>query len=98
MNKRIFSDAGHRFGGVPVKGVFLLIACLLLGSHVALAQKIFVDSLTRTYQKNHQDTTLVQLYAEKAEKIYITADPDSGMYCVTQGLQISQRIHYKHGE
>ena len=50
------------------------------------------------YQKNHQDTTLVQLYAEKAEKIYITADPDSGMTCVTKGLELAQRIHYKHGE
>jgi len=98
MNKRIFAPAGHRSGGVPVKGFFLLIACLLLCAHAANAQKIFVDSLTRAYHQNHQDTTLVQLYAEKAEKIYITSDPDSGMTCVTKGLELSRSIHYKHGE
>ncbi len=72
----------------------LLAGCTL----TAAAQKIKVDSLTKAYQKNRQDTTLVQLYAEKAEKVFLTADPDSGMYCVNQGLQLSQRIHYKHGE
>ncbi len=88
----------HTSTYLPVKGFFLLITCSLLCAHAAVAQKVFVDSLTRAYHQNHQDTTLVQLYAEKAEKIYITADVDSGMYCVNQGLQISRRIHYKHGE
>jgi len=74
--------------------IILLAAC----SQLAVAQKVFVDSLTRAYHQNHQDTTLVQLYAEKAEKIYITSDPDSGMTCVTKGLELSRRIHYKHGE
>jgi len=98
MNKRIFAYAGRRFGRVPVKGFFLLMAVLLFWVHTANAQKIFVDSLTRAYRQNHQDTTLVQLYAEKAEKVYITADPDSGMTCVVKGLELSRRIHYKHGE
>jgi signal transduction histidine kinase len=98
MNKRIFAAAGRRFGDIPVKGLFLLIVGLLICAHRANAQKVFVDSLTRAYRQNHQDTTLVQLYAEKAEKIYITSDPDSGMTCVTKGLELSQRIHYKHGE
>ncbi|HZY35690.1 MAG TPA: ATP-binding protein [Mucilaginibacter sp.] len=88
-------ESASRFSS---RTIFLLMACLLLWAHPAHAQKVFVDSLTRAYRQNHQDTTLVQLYAEKAEKIYITADPDSGMYCVNQGLQISRRIHYKHGE
>ena len=78
---------------------FIFCFILLAGcARMAVAQKINVDSLTKAYQKNRQDTTLVQLYAEKAEKVFITADPDSGMYCVNQGLQLSQRIHYKHGE
>ena len=98
MNKRIFAAVGHRFGRGPVKSFFLLVVCLLLWANAAHAQKISVDSLTRAYHQNHQDTTLVQLYAEKAEKIYITSDPDSGMTCVTKGLELSRRIHYKHGE
>ena len=73
---------------------FLLFAC----SYTAFAQKVFVDSLMRAWHKNHQDTTLVQLYAEKAEKVFLTTNPDSGMNCIMQGLAISQRIHYKHGE
>jgi two-component system NtrC family sensor kinase len=81
-----------------MKKLFLFAFLLFAGSHTAVAQKVFVDSLTRAWHQNHQDTTLVQLYAEKAEKIYLTSDPDSGMYCVNQGLQLSQRIHYKHGE
>ncbi len=71
-----------------------LVGCV----RMAAAQKTNVDSLTKAYQKSRQDTTLVQLYTEKAEKVFLTADPDSGMYCVNQGLQLSQRIHYKHGE
>jgi two-component system NtrC family sensor kinase len=81
-----------------MKKLYLILLLLPAFGQLTLAQKSYVDSLTKAYQKNHQDTTLVQLYAEKAEKIYITADPDSGMYCVNQGLQLSQRIHYKHGE
>jgi len=98
MNKRIFAAAGFPFRRLFVKGFFLFITGLLLCAHTANAQKVLVDSLTRAYHQNHQDTTLVQLYAEKAEKIYITADPDSGMTCVIKGLELSRRIHYKHGE
>jgi two-component system NtrC family sensor kinase len=81
-----------------MKKLFLFAFLLFAGSHTVVAQKILVDSLTRAYRQNHQDTTLVQLYGEKAEKIYITADPDSGMTCVTKGLELSRRIRYKHGE
>jgi two-component system NtrC family sensor kinase len=81
-----------------MKKLFLFAFLLFAGSHTAVAQKVFVDSLTSAWRQNHQDTTLVQLYAEKAEKIYITSDPDSGMTCVTKGLELSRRIHYKHGE
>jgi len=111
MHTPRIDSPGHRYARPPslrlrrkegnrvfLKVFFLLFAGLLLCAHTAMAQKVFVDSLTSAYRQNHQDTTLVQLYAEKAEKIYLTSDPDSGMYCVNQGLQISQRIHYKHGE
>ena len=97
MNKRIFAAGDFPLRHVFVKVFFLLISGLLL-SGTAVAQKVFVDSLTRAYRQNHQDTTLVQLYAEKAEKIYVTANPDSGMACVMKGLALAQRIHYKHGE
>ena len=98
MNKSILAAAGVRCSRVPVKGFFLLFLSSLIWTHSASAQKVLVDSLTRAYRQNHQDTTLVQLYGEKAEKIYITADPDSGMTCVTKGLELSRRIHFKHGE
>jgi len=81
-----------------MKKLFLFAFLLFASSRMAVAQKVFVDSLTRAWHRNHQDTTLVQLYAEKAEKIYITSDPDSGMTCVTKGLELSRRISYKHGE
>jgi two-component system NtrC family sensor kinase len=98
MNKRRFVAVNYRFGRICVTRFLPLIACLTFWGQAAIGQKVFVDSLTRAYHQNHQDTTLVQLYAEKAEKIYITSDPDSGMTCVAKGLKLSQRIHYKHGE
>jgi two-component system, NtrC family, sensor kinase len=64
----------------------------------AVAQKSKVDSLTKAYKKNRQDTTLVRLYIEKAQVVFITSNPDSGMYCINQGLQLSRQINYKHGE
>ena len=76
--------------------LFLLffIAC----SQFVKGQKNDVDSLQKAYQKNKQDTTLVQLLDAKAVTVYLQTNTDSGMLCTRQGLAISRRIHYKYGE
>src|ERR1700712_3331802 len=74
--------------------VFLLGTCC----QALLAQTNKVDSLQKAYQKNKQDTTLVALLLEKATKVYLQANVDSGMLCARQGLDISRKIHYKKGE
>jgi len=78
----------------------LLVLLILSGSCVgtAMAQKNNVDSLQRAYNKNKQDTTLVQLLTEKARRVYLTTNTDSGMICSQQGLTLSKKIHYKKGE
>jgi two-component system NtrC family sensor kinase len=74
--------------------ILLLSACCPF----AIAQKNKVDSLQKAYQKNKQDTTLVNLLLEKATKVYLQTNTDSGMICVKKGLELSKKIHYKHGE
>ena len=74
--------------------VFLLGTCC----QALLAQKNKVDSLQKAYQKNKQDTTLVALLLEKATKVHLQANVDSGMLCARQALDISRKIHYKRGE
>src|ERR1700761_3835980 len=74
--------------------LFLLMTCCRL----ATAQKGKVDSLQKAYQKNKQDTTLVQLLLEKAERVYLRTNTDSGMLCMRQSLELSRKIHYKDGE
>jgi len=74
--------------------IFLLLCCCLGG----FAQKKDVDSLQKAYNKNKQDTTLVQLLDAKAIWVYLQTNTDSGLLCTRQGLAISRRIHYKYGE
>ena len=73
---------------------------LLSGSCIgmAMAQKNDVDSLQKAWQKNKQDTTLVQLLDQKSIRVYLQTNNDSGMICARQGLAISRRIHYTYGE
>jgi two-component system NtrC family sensor kinase len=77
-----------------------LVSVLLLGTccQALLAQKNKVDSLQKAYQKNKQDTTLVELLLEKVTKVYLQTNVDSGMLCARQSLDISRKIHYKRGE
>jgi signal transduction histidine kinase len=82
---------------VPLKTLFLLMACSLLLSQTTLAQKIKLDSLTRAYQKNRQDTTLVQLLLAKSGA-FITTNPDSLTACTNRALALSRKIHYIDGE
>jgi C4-dicarboxylate-specific signal transduction histidine kinase len=67
-------------------------------SEFAAAQRTHFDSLQRAYNKNKQDTTLVQLLDAKAVEKYLQTNNDSGLLCTRQGLAISRRIHYKFGE
>ena len=75
-----------------------LIALLFGCCCTAFAQKRTFDSLQKAYQKNKQDTTLVQLLDAKAIQVYLQTNTDSGLLCTRQGLAISRRIHYKYGE
>jgi two-component system, NtrC family, sensor kinase len=74
--------------------IFLLSACGI----VANAQKNDVDSLAKAYQKNKQDTTLVQWLDDKAINNDLQTNTDSGLLHTRQALEISRRIHYKAGE
>ncbi|WP_426670353.1 tetratricopeptide repeat-containing sensor histidine kinase [Mucilaginibacter sp. McL0603] len=80
------------------KNLFLLLIFLMACCQFAAAQKNKVDSLQKAYQKNKQDTTLVELLQEKATKVYLTSNTDSGMLCMKQSLALSRKIHYKNGE
>ncbi|BAU54804.1 tetratricopeptide repeat-containing sensor histidine kinase [Mucilaginibacter gotjawali] len=76
----------------------LLVLLFTMVWSVASAQKNNVDSLTKAYRKNRQDTTLVQLLNNKASYVFLTTNSDSGMNCLTKGLALSRKIHYKDGE
>ena len=81
-----------------IKKLILFTSLYVICCQLAAAQKGKVDSLQKAYQKNKQDTTLVQLLQLKAATIYLTTNTDSGMLLVKQSLAISRRIHYKRGE
>src|ERR1700744_4489569 len=83
---------------LPGKNLFLFLFLLMTCCRLATAQKGKVDSLQKAYQKNKQDTTLVQLLLEKAERVYLRTNTDSGMLCMRQSLELSRKIHYKNGE
>jgi len=75
-----------------------LVAMLLFCCSMAFAQKNNVDSLQKAYNKNHQDTTMVGLLLEKANKVYLTTNTDSGMLCSRQALALSQKIQFERGQ
>ena len=72
----------------------LFLACC----NFAVAQKNKVDSLQKAYNKNKQDTTLVQLLQEKSGRVFLTTNADSGMLTARQSLALSRKIHYDLGE
>ena len=77
---------------------FLLILLLPACCIVAKAQKNHVDSLAKAYQKNKQDTTLVQFLHTKAIENEFQTNTDSGLIHTQQAVAISRRIHYIKGE
>ena len=72
----------------------LFLAC----RSFAAAQKNKVDSFQKAYNKNKQDTTLVQLLQEKSGKVFLTTNADSGMLTARRSLALSRKIHYESGE
>ena len=76
----------------------IAILLLIAGLCRVWAQTHDVDSLTKAWQKNKQDTTLVQLLIKKAGEVFIYSDPDAGMASLKQSLALSRKIHYQDGE
>jgi len=74
--------------------LFLLMACCCL----VRAQKNNVDSLTKAYKKNKQDTTFVQLLEEKSGTVYLITNHDSAILLARQSLALSRKIHFEKGE
>jgi signal transduction histidine kinase len=72
------------------KNLFLFLVLLMACCRLAVAQKSKVDSLQKTYQKNKQYTTLLQLLLEKAGKVYLTTNIDSGILCMRQSLAFEE--------
>jgi signal transduction histidine kinase len=81
-----------------MKRFLLLMAALVTTCCGAHAQKSPVDSLRKAYQKNKQDTTLVDLLVKKSTADYLTTNVDSGMICARQALELAKKINFKKGE
>ena len=78
---------------------FILTAVIVAGFCCpAFAQKKNADSLQKAYQKNKQDTTLVQFLFTKATTVFLTTNVDSGLIFTRKAIAISRKIHYKRGE
>jgi len=83
---------------VTLKRSALAILLLLAGLNRVCAQTHDVDSLKKAWQKNKQDSTLVQLLVAKATQVYLIANTDSGIACLRQSLVLSRKIHFRDGE
>ncbi len=81
-----------------MKKLLVFTALFLACCSFAFAQKTTFDSLQKAYQKNKQDTTLVQYLFTKSMEKYLTTNVDSGMLLSRQALALSRKIHYKKGE
>jgi len=81
-----------------MKKILIFTALFLACYSLAIAQKIKVDSLQKAYNKNRQDTTLIQLLQEKSGRVFLTTNADSGMLTARQSLALSRKIHYESGE
>jgi len=73
-------------------------AMLLFCYSLAFAQKNNVDSLQKAYNKNKQDTTLIEYMYVKSMTTYLTTNVDSGTLLARKALALSRKIHYKKGE
>jgi hypothetical protein len=81
-----------------MRKTLLLLMLFTVVWSVVSAQKNNIDSLTKAYQKNKQDTTLVQLLDDKAIQVELQTNTDSGLLHTRQALAISRKIQYKKGE
>src|SRR6266581_1189028 len=80
-----------------MKKLFVFTAVLLVCCSFAFAQKPNIDSLQKAYNKNRQDTTLVQLYFLKSMYTFLTTNVDSGLMYSRKALELSQKIHFRKG-
>jgi len=81
-----------------MKKLLVFTALSLACSSFAFAQKTTFDSLQKAYQKNKQDTTLVQYMFAKSMEKFLYTNVDSGMIYSKKALALSRKIHYKKGE
>ena len=83
---------------IRMKKLLVFTVLFLVCCSFAFAQKPTFDSLQKAYQKNKQDTTLVQYMFAKSMEKFLTTNVDSGMFYVRKSLALSRKIHYKKGE
>src|SRR5436305_13576387 len=80
-----------------MKKLLVFTALFLICCGTVMAQKPNIDSLQKAYNKNWQDTTLVQLYFLKSMYTFLTTNVDSGMMYSRKALELSQKIHFRKG-
>lgn len=81
-----------------MKKLIAILVIILPCCSRLLAQQGDVDSLQKAYNKNKQDTTLVQLLDDKAIETELQTHTDSGLLHTKQALALARKIHYKRGE
>jgi len=80
-----------------MKRIFSLTILFIAVCNIAFAQKPNIDSLQKAYNKDRQDTTLVQLYVLKSMYTFLTTNVDSGMMYSRKAFELSQKIHFRKG-
>ncbi|MBS1532512.1 MAG: GHKL domain-containing protein [Bacteroidetes bacterium] len=80
-----------------MKRIFLFIVLLIATCNIVFAQKPNIDSLQKVYNKNRQDTTLVQIYFLKSMYTFLTTNVDSGLIYSRKALELSQKINFRKG-
>ncbi|HWD86763.1 MAG TPA: ATP-binding protein [Mucilaginibacter sp.] len=80
-----------------MKKIFAFTILLIAVCDIAFAQAPNIDSLQKAYNKNRQDTSLVQLYFLKSMYTFLTTNVDSGMAYSRKALELSEKIHFRKG-
>ncbi|MFI5160220.1 MAG: ATP-binding protein [Sphingobacteriales bacterium] len=80
-----------------MKRLFVFVSACIICCNLAMAQRPNMDSLQKAYNKNRQDTTLVNLYYNKSLYIFLTTDVDSGAFYARKALDLARKIHYEKG-
>jgi len=80
-----------------MKKIFAFTILCIAASNIVFAQRPNIDSLQKAYNKDRQDTTLVQLYFIKSMYTFLTTNVDSGMTYSRKALELSEKIHFRKG-